>query len=332
MSGTPEGMSLRVKAPARIHLGIIDMKGDLGRLYGSVGVAVEEPATVVEVEKTSGGLEVEGIHADRAKVFAEKVVGHYRLSGGFRVRVLRAPPRHVGLGSGTQLALTIGVALTRLEGIDAPAEELAVVTGRGGVSGVGTYAFKYGGLVIDGGKRVGSPMSFPPLILRAEFPDDWRFVIGIPDIDRGLSGRAEIEAMERATRNLVARGEHVGEASRVILMKLLPALIERDVAEFGRALSMLQVEVGRMFSSVQGGVFSDPVIAEGVEFLLREGASGAGQSSWGPSFYGLVRDEKAAIRLSKSLRDFLAERTGGEVICTRADNSGAKILRLQHGC
>ncbi|MER3458075.1 MAG: GHMP kinase, partial [Chloroflexota bacterium] len=33
-------MRIRVKTPARLHLGLLDINGDLGRLYGSIGVAI----------------------------------------------------------------------------------------------------------------------------------------------------------------------------------------------------------------------------------------------------------------------------------------------------
>ena len=45
-------MKVAVKTPARLHSGLIDLNGDLGRLYGGLGVAIDHPNTVLEVEKS----------------------------------------------------------------------------------------------------------------------------------------------------------------------------------------------------------------------------------------------------------------------------------------
>ena len=40
-------VSLSVSAPARLHLGFLDLNGGLGRRYGSVGLAVDAPSTEI---------------------------------------------------------------------------------------------------------------------------------------------------------------------------------------------------------------------------------------------------------------------------------------------
>jgi len=40
-------MTLRISAPARLHLGLIDLRGDLGRRFGSLGVALAAPRLVL---------------------------------------------------------------------------------------------------------------------------------------------------------------------------------------------------------------------------------------------------------------------------------------------
>ena len=45
-------MKVYVKAPARLHLGLIDLGGDLGRLFGGIGVAINQPNVIVEAEKS----------------------------------------------------------------------------------------------------------------------------------------------------------------------------------------------------------------------------------------------------------------------------------------
>ena len=42
-AGLPQGV--RVRAPARLHLGFLDLAGDLGRRFGSIGLSIEGYAT-----------------------------------------------------------------------------------------------------------------------------------------------------------------------------------------------------------------------------------------------------------------------------------------------
>ena len=313
-----------VEAPARLHFGILDMRGELGRVYGSVGLAVEEPRTVVEAREHSV-LMGEGERVEEAKAYAEKILA---VSGrrGVWLRVLKTAPQHVGLGSGTQLALSIGVAVSELFGLNLSVEEVALLMGRARVSGVGTYAFKLGGFVVDGGHRLDGDRRVPPLLFRANFPANWFFVVGIPRVERGLSGDVERKAMAETSRR--APPETAERASRVLVMKLLPSLVEEDPVGFGEALTHLQRIVGESFSEVQGGVYRHPVIAEGIEFLLRNGAFGAGQSSWGPTFYGLVVGRERAEDLTHRLQGFLKERCGGRAFLVAANNRGARVSKL----
>jgi beta-ribofuranosylaminobenzene 5'-phosphate synthase len=64
------------------------------------------------------------------------------------------------------------------------------------------------------------------------------------------------------------------------------------------------------------------LVAELVDELLAGGALGAGQSSWGPAVYGLVRNEEAAQNLARRVEDCLGGR--GVVLTTPFNNRGAR--------
>src|SRR4029077_5169599 len=72
-----------------------------------------------------------------------------------------------------------------------------------------------------------------------------------------------------------------------VLMALLPALAEGDLAAFGAALSEVQRMTGRWFAPVQGGTFAPGPTEKLVGRLAEWGAAGVGQSSWGPAVDGL---------------------------------------------
>jgi len=319
-------MKVYVKAPARLHLGIIDLGGELGRLFGGMGVAINIPTVILQAEK-SQSLSIKGEKSELLRSFVELFLEKYNVEPKFAVNVKQTIPQHVGLGSGTQLALATAVALAKLFNIDASVQELAATMGRGKVSGVGTAVFDKGGFVLEGGvkirkNKVISSGSFPPVIFQASFPDDWFFTVAIPKVKRGLSGEEEANAFSSLPPMTM---EQTGRISRLILMSLLPALKEKDTKTFGGALTQIQNIVGDSFASAQGGRFSSSISAKCISYMLKHGASGAGQSSWGPTVYGLVEGTKAAEKLSLEVQRFLQKSSGGQVFCTTANNRGAYI-------
>src|ERR671938_160832 len=90
--------------------------------------------------------------------------------------------------------------------------------------------------------------------------------------------------------------------AQLVLTSLLPALVDGDVEEFGASLTRVQRLVGDAFAPVQGGRFH-PRAGTLVEALLRGGAAGAGQSSWGPAVYGVVGSEAAGPALPRRVGD-----------------------------
>ena len=307
--------TVRVEAPARLHLGMLDASGRGARRFGGLGVAVSRPAAVVEVSE-SDELRAEGPDAERALAVAERCRRAFGDGGGARVRVLEAIPPHVGLGSGTKLALAVAAAMAALAGrsLDPPA--LARLAGRGARSAVGLWTFALGGLVVEGGRRPGSEEP-APLLARHAMPEEWRCVLAIPADDAGLSGRAEEEAFARIPPD----PERAAAIAHVVLTALLPALVERDLGEFGAALTRLQRLVGDAFAAVQGGPFH-PRAGALVDALLGLGAAGAGQSSWGPAVYGLAGSEREGRELARRLAPELG---GGRVDVVRFDERGARV-------
>jgi beta-RFAP synthase len=231
--------------------------------------------------------------------------------------VLEAIPAHVGLGSGTKLALAVTAALASLAGQSPDPAAIARTAGRGARSAVGLWTFALGGLVVEGGVRPGIEQP-APLLMRHAMPEEWRCVLAIPAAEPGLSGLAE----ETAFAELRPDRDRAALIAQVVLTSLLPALVERDLGEFGAALSRLQRLVGDVFAPVQGGTFH-PRAGALVETLLRLGAAGAGQSSWGPAVYGLVASEQDGQELAGRIEPDLGG--GGRTLVVRFDNRGARV-------
>jgi beta-ribofuranosylaminobenzene 5'-phosphate synthase len=310
--------AVRVEAPARLHLGMLAVAGDGARRFGGLGVSVSRPAVVLEAQPADA-LSVEGAEAERALTFARRCHDALRLPGGGRLRILEAIPPHVGLGSGTKLALAVAQALAVLHGrtVDAPA--LAQAAGRAARSAVGMWTFALGGLVVEGGVRGGTDRP-APLLMRHAVPDEWRIVLVVPEAEPGLSGVAEAQAFGR----LVPSADRSAAIAQLVLTSLLPALVECDIEEFGVALTRIQELVGDSFAAVQGGRFH-PRAGALVEALLRGGAAGAGQSSWGPAVYGVVGSETAGGELARRMEEAIGGK--GSVELVAFDNRGARVER-----
>jgi beta-ribofuranosylaminobenzene 5'-phosphate synthase len=310
--------TVRVEAPARLHLGMLAVAADGARRFGGLGVAVSRPAVVVEAQPADE-LSAEGVDAERALMFAQRCHEALQLSGGAKVRVVGAIPPHVGLGSGTKLALAVAQALAVLDGrtVDPPA--LAEAAGRAARSAVGMWTFALGGLVVEGGVRRGVERP-APLLAHHRVPEDWRILLVVPRAEPGLSGLAETQAFGR----LVPSAERSAAIAQLVLTSLLPALVERDLEEFGGALTRIQELVGDAFAAVQGGRFH-PRAGELVEALLRGGAAGAGQSSWGPAVYGVVGSEAAGRELAGRMESVVGAE--GSVELVTFDNRGARVER-----
>ena len=308
--------TVRVEAPARLHMGMLDVSGDGARRFGGLGVAVSRPAVVVEAS-ASDELTVEGPDAERALAVAQRCRDALGQAAGARVRVLEAIPAHAGLGSGTKLALAVTAALSALAGQSPDPAAMARTAGRGARSAVGLWTFALGGFVVEGGVRPGVAQP-APLLMRHTMPDEWRCVLAIPAAEPGLSAGAE----EAAFADLRPDPDRAALITQVVLTALLPALVERDLVEFGAALTRLQRLVGDAFAPVQGGTFH-PQAGALVDALLRLGAAGAGQSSWGPAVYGLVGSEQQGDEVVRGLEAELG--AGGRAEVVRFDNRGARV-------
>jgi beta-RFAP synthase len=310
--------SVTISVPARLHLGFLDLNGDVGRRFGSVGLPLSEPETVVTLSRAAGETIVEGSEAARAKQHLSTLCRHLGIRPHHRLTVEQAAPAHAGLGSGTQIALAVAAALRTLHGLPLDIAGDAILLARGARSGIGIASFESGGVIVDAGKNSsGKP---PPVVARLPFPDEWRVLLILDEAVEGLHGKDELDAF-RALPPFPAAG--AGEICRQVLMGLMPALIERDLPAFGAAVTTIQTIVGSHFAPAQGGVFTSRRVETLARRLVEAGAVGIGQSSWGPTGFAFAPSEEEAHRIVGSVRDEIGP--GMEIRIVRGRNSGARI-------
>src|SRR5205085_5154101 len=131
------------------------------------------------------------------------------------------------------------------------------------------------------------------LVAHAAFPENWRVLLILPEGGVGTHGPREREAF--ATLAAGAQSEAQTDAlCRLVLLGMLPALAERNLAAFGEALYDFNRRVGELFRPWQGDVYAHPRTAELVRVLRSErGVRGVGQSSWGPTVFAVTTAEHA---------------------------------------
>jgi len=275
-----------------------------------VGVALDDPRFSATAEP-SDTVEVEGTGSDRVRGYVKTFLSEYGISEGVTVGVSSSIPAHSGLGSGTQTALGAGAMLSGLFNIDASIEELTNLYNRGALTNVGVGVFETGGLVVDDGNEV----------TNHHLPSDWVFVLVVPDSPRGLSGETEDLALREITGVL---GEVVDEQS-LLTKRLIPALRKGDIVEFGKLVSEIDAISGEIFSGVQGGIFRGELTQKLISKMIECGAWGAGQSSWGPTVYGLTTKD-AANSLAAAIESYLIQlNVRGRVSTSAVRDRGAEI-------
>ncbi|NJD36252.1 MAG: GHMP kinase [Betaproteobacteria bacterium] len=317
---TARAARITVVAPARLHLGFMDLNGDLGRSFGSLGLTISSLRTVVEAEAAEV-MSVEGEDSARALRIAERLSSLQEMPGSARIVVRQTIPAHAGFGSGTQLALAVGTALARVNGWDLPPRTIAQLSGRGARSGIGIGAFETGGFIVDGGR--GADDVPPHVISRLSFPDSWRILLVFDNHEQGIHGSNESAAFDALPKFPVESAAHL---CRLVMMRLLPSLADADIVGFGRAVTALQQTVGDHFAPAQGGRYASPAVSEALAWLESEGAAGVGQSSWGPTGFAILGNEHEAERLLRQAQERWPQSGRLSFMVCRGMNSGASIL------
>lgn len=300
-------------------MGFIDLSGSLGRYFGSIGVALNEINTCLTLS-TAPELSFSGLPSARAEKCAQRLCAALNVSTNLNINLEAMIPEHIGLGSGTQMALAMGSALNAFYGLNLTVREIAQLTDRGTRSGIGIGVFEQGGLVVDGGR--GELTKTPPIISHLDIPQDWRFILVFDQRGQGLHGEQEISAFQK----LPPFPQH--EAARLcylLLMQGLPAVAEHDLAKFGDVITQLQRSVGEHFSAAQGGVFTSNEVAEVIAWLQLQGAVAIGQTSWGPTGFCAVTGEEYASALVAELEQQFAHFKNLSFKVVSARNSGGQV-------
>jgi len=300
-------------------MGFIDLSGSLGRHFGSIGVALNEISTCLTMT-AADHCSVTGPSAERAECCLVQLCNMLGVSGKVNIAIDAAIPEHVGLGSGTQMALAVGLALSQFYRLKLSVRDVAAISERGQRSGIGIGVFEQGGLVVDGGR--GPQTITPPLLAQMAMPESWRFILVLDQRGQGLHGQQEVLAFKKLPPFPQQEAEHL---CYLLLMQGLPALAEHDIGRFGEVITHLQRSVGEHFAPAQGGIFTSPEVAEAIAWLAGQGAVALGQTSWGPTGFCMVDGVVLAEALTARARQQFAHYGNLSFITVSARNTGGSV-------
>ncbi|WGI17690.1 beta-ribofuranosylaminobenzene 5'-phosphate synthase family protein [Methanonatronarchaeum sp. AMET-Sl] len=304
-------MSVIVSAPARLHLGFINLSDEYPLRYGGVGLAIQEPRNKFKIKKSNQttiktNQNIPESHIESIRERTEKIV-RYLGVGGVEVEVESVIPMHKGFGSGTQTTLSILTAIKHLYDTEVDVELVAEDLGRFKYSRVGLNTFRDGGFVVEAGET--------GQIYRTNFPKEWKILIAVPP-GTGVSGKKEQKALQKL---LPTTPRYTEKVSAEILCRMIPS-INKDLQEFNKAIHNIQQQMGQTFKPIQNGQYATKK-GQKLTKKLQKISKGVGQSSWGPTIYQITNKQN----IKKSRKQ--AKKIIKNVFITNPDNQGATIKK-----
>tara|TARA_R110002049_G_scaffold2750_2_gene21379 strand:- start:82550 stop:83572 length:1023 start_codon:yes stop_codon:yes gene_type:complete len=290
-TGTGTGTStVRITTGSRLHFGLLDTAAP----FGGVGVMIDQPVTEIVVRKSrrfqsrtdETTAKVDADRIESVAVRAARVCGESALPE-CEVRIAKRPPAHCGLGSGTQMSLALAEAITCvLDRHIGPESIVTQVANRGKRSAVGSHGYFHGGLIYE---EAADGSELNSVAERVEIPDVWRVAILRPTRATTLvSGEAESQQFGLLPR---APAQRRDELRSIITDAMLPAARRQDFDAFTAAVHQYNHGSGELFQTVQGGPYNGPHVTQLVQWLVRQGVRGVGQSSWGPGVFAWFESE-----------------------------------------
>lgn len=315
----PAKGTVKVRAPARIHLTVLDMNrfSPARPGGGGVGFAIQLYCSV-EVKCLEKGLEIDYDRPAIIRHFVEvfKKISGYR--GGFAIRAVDHKHQHVGLGSTSTIMISLAHALNHAVGSPFDSDQLRRMIGynyveeniEGNVSfgfetGVGPAVSIHGGMAIMGDELV--------LVYHHSFAEGKNVYILIPPTDISSAGTQEFDLLMNKARVLDYRDREI--KAYMIMMDLIPALERGDLEKIGNTIWEIEFR-GSKRAEVEHHSYS---IYRHMSRLREAGFEFVGMSSVGPSIAIITEKKKSDVeRILRDLGFSIA-------VMTAVDNKGLVI-------
>lgn len=357
---------LEVRTGSRLHFGLFELSEGQPLQYGGLGLMVEEPSLKIRIRPKSGEhCALDDLNQRIGAVLRRRCdlgIGTGPLDA--HVELLTPYRIHSGLGFGTQLACAVAVGVELFAGarqsfaqlggqwqevmhaipVD-PASAtawLANYSGRGRRSSIGLHGFLHGGFILDSGHapksltEVGEQLDADggATISQREIatthltlPDAWRVVLIIPSDDNRISGLQESNLLQAVSKHANPWRQRMIDLAEACRHQLYGS---GDFVGFTSVIDQYTALAGRLFESVQGGIYRGGTIERAVALARNHGLSGVGQSSWGPAVFGFAPDLDAASAIAKRIALDVPDSTW-EVLMAKPSRSGSTWRAIESG-
>ena len=279
----PFAGTIRVRAPSRIHLTVMDMNRFAPEQPGGggLGFAIALPTTV-EVRCTDGPDEIRYAREPLVRHFLAVFRAATGYAGGFSVTADHHAHPHVGLGSTSTVLIALAHALNAAVGSPFSDDQLRLLLGHNYVeetaegqiafgfeTGVGPSVSTYGGMAVMGDRLT--------LVYQHPFAEEYTVYIIIPSSGISSAGAKEFDLLMNRARTLDYHDREL--KAYLILMDLIPALEAGDVRKVGDVVWEIEFR-GSKRAEIEHHTFA---IYAHMNRLREAGFEFVGMSSVGPS-------------------------------------------------
>lgn len=319
---TPFKGTVRVQAPSRIHLTVLDMNRFAPEHPGGggLGFAIAVPTTV-RARCTDGPDDVRYAREPVLRHFLAVFRAATGYEGGFSLEADQHAYPHVGLGSTSTVLIATAHALNAAVGSPLSDDQLRILIGHnfaeetasgeiafGFETGVGPAASTYGGMVIMGDALA--------LAYQHPFAEGYTVFIIMPTSDISSAGTKEFDLLMNRGRSLDYQDREL--KAYMMLMDLVPALEAGDVEKAGNVVWEIEFR-GSKRAEIEHHTFA---IYTYMNQLREAGFEFVGMSSVGPSIAVITR--RSRDELEQAIQPL-----GLEVaIQTTVDNEGIQVEYL----
>ncbi|HJJ90689.1 MAG TPA: GHMP kinase [Methanocorpusculum sp.] len=320
----PIGNTIIARAPARIHLSVLDMNrfspGTPGG--GGLGFAIQ-----IYCEATVSCTEHEIIIESSRRYLIEHLVAAFkkvtRYTGGFLIKTEDHGREHVGLGSTCTLATAVVTAMNEAIGCPLSKEDVRMIIGHNYVeetneegkvafgfeTGVGSAASLFGGMTFVGDQLT--------RIFNHSFAEGKNVFIAIPQIhaENYNAGLEEFTLLMNRARTLDYRDREL--KAYLLMMDMIPSLVQGNLKKMGDIMWEIEFR-GSKRAEIQHHTFT---LYSHMNTLRKADIEFVAMSSVGPSI--CIVTEKSTTEVQRILSKLDLE----IAVETKVDNTGIIVTR-----
>lgn len=302
---------LKISVFPRIHISLIGMNSDGYRLNGGIGFSIISPTLDISFE-LSDSIDVID---NRKKGFTQeelerlkKCLGNVVVNKGFEsgIRCIihnSLIQSHVGFGSNSMIYLSCVEALFILNHRNYTDNDVIVMSGRGGTSGIGINTYFKGGYIFDAGiinqgqrplapsSSFGTDEEYKPLLLKSTALPEWHLGICVPSIKH----KTEEEEKMFFQKSCPINRKDVETILYESVYGITSSLMENDFDVFCKSIDAIQNTKWKTLERNQYG----KELKDTESIIKKAGAKCVGMSSLGPMLYFFGDDIDTIVKKIK---------------------------------